>query len=462
MGYPPGVPAGVHRRDRSHALRLPTMARVVVVGGGFGGIASAARLAKLGHDVTLVEAADRLGGALGFVEQDGFRWDSGPHQTLLPAVIRDLFRKTGRPAEREVELVPVDPARRHVFEDATELDLPTGSRAAQLEAVSGALGADAGRRWTAYVDDFAEVWEALRRDFFEQPYDASLASAETRKLLALRMSLHKLVSRELKKDRRLQALALHRALDAGQEPRNLPAWHGMWSYVEQNFGTWTVPGGLGTLAEVLTRRLVTRKVALLTGTTVRDLVVEGGRVVAVRLDGEETAGLDADHVVVAVDPRRLPTLAAYVARTMPALPPVTSHLGIVGEVPELPDEVVFHGDPTLVLRTTGTAPDGSHAWTLLGRGKLAEDIVVSLHRRGVRVRDQVEVRVDRSPREFVQRWNGSPLGILWQGRGTLTHVLGNRTPVAGVWMAGAHTTPGAGLPSVGLSAAIVAQLVGPA
>ena len=49
------------------------MARVVVVGGGFGGMASAARLAKLGHEVTLLEASSRLGGALGFVERGGFR-----------------------------------------------------------------------------------------------------------------------------------------------------------------------------------------------------------------------------------------------------------------------------------------------------------------------------------------------------------------------------------------------------
>ena len=61
------------------------MARVVVVGGGLGGTASAARLAKLGHDVTLVEARDRLGGAVGFLEQDGYRWDTGPTSTALPA-----------------------------------------------------------------------------------------------------------------------------------------------------------------------------------------------------------------------------------------------------------------------------------------------------------------------------------------------------------------------------------------
>jgi UDP-galactopyranose mutase len=116
----------------------------------------------------------------------------------------------------------------------------------------------------------------------------------------------------------------------------------------------------------------------------------------------------------------------------------------------------------LVLRTRGTAPDGGHAWTLLGRGRGSEDVLTALSRAGVRVRDQVEVRVDRSPRELVEQWGGSPNGVLWQGRRTLDRRLGTRTPVEGVLMAGAHTTPGAGLPFVGLSAALVAQVVGPA
>ena len=434
------------------------MARVVVVGGGFGGLASAARLAKLGHEVTLLEASPRLGGALGTVEQDGFRWDSGPTATLLPAVIRDFFRKSGRPADKEIDLVPVEPVQQHRFGDGTVLDLPGGSRAAQLEAVGAALGEDAAKRWVSYVDDFGEVWEALRKDWFERPWSDEHASKEARALLSTRLTLHKLVNRELR-DERLRLLACHRVSFDGHEPRNVPAWEGVWSYVEQNFGAWTLPGGIGQLADVLASRLETRGVTVLTDNPARDLVVEGGRVVGVRID-EGT--IDADHVVCAVDPRRLPALAPYVARTMPAIPPSMCHVGVVGEVPDLPAEVVFHGDPTLVLRTTGTAPDGAHAWTILGRGRLAEDIVTALHRAGVKVRDQVEVRVDRSPRELVEEWNGSPLGVLWQGRNTLARRLGTHTPIEGVYMAGAHTTPGAGLPSVGLSAALAAQVIGPA
>ncbi len=438
------------------------MARVVVVGGGFGGLASAARLAKLGHEVTLVEAAAQLGGALGTVEQDGFTWDSGPTDTLLPAVIRDFFRKSGRAAEKEFDLVPVEPVARHRFSDGTELDLPGGSRAAQLAAIDSALGDGAGGRWVSYVDDQAAAWELLRSDWFERPWSPEHASKETLALLDSRLTLRKAVLREFRDDR-LRELALHRVTFEGHDPRNVPAWVGLWEYVEQNFGRWTLPGGMGQLTAILTDRLRTRGVTVLTRTETRDLVVENGRVVAVRVDVEGiTEDLAADHVVVAIDPRRLPVLARYVERTMPVIPPVVCHVGLVGDVPDLPHEVVLHGDPSLVLRTNGTAPEGAHAWTILGRGKLAEDIVVALHRAGIKVRDLVEVRVDRSPKELVQTWNGSPNGVLWQGPRTVTRKLGTRTPIDGVVMAGAHTTPGAGLPSVGLSAALAAQVIGPA
>src|SRR6478609_1661355 len=126
------------------------MSRVVVVGGGFGGTAAAARLAKQGHQVTVVERRDRLGGAVGFVERDGFRWDSGPTSTALPAVVRDLFRKSGRPLERELELVPVEPMREHRWDDGTVLAMPSGSRGAQLDAVDAALGAGLGTEWVDY------------------------------------------------------------------------------------------------------------------------------------------------------------------------------------------------------------------------------------------------------------------------------------------------------------------------
>lgn len=432
------------------------MARVVVVGGGFGGLASAARLAKLGHEVTLVERSARLGGALVPVTEGGFTWDAGPTSTLLPAVLRDLFRKSGRPLERELDLEPLEVIREHRFEDDTVLRLPGGSRAAQIAAWDD-VEPGLGQSWADHVGAYADVWETLRRGYLEVPLAAS-PSREVTRALESREVLHKRLRKDFKDDRQ-RLVAGHRFVAEGHDLRNVPSWLGVHAYVEQRFGAWTVAGGMGRLAEALAERMATRKVTVLTSTMVRDLVVRDGRVAAVISDEGELA---ADVVVVAIDPRRLPALAPLVARTMPAIPPVVAHLGLVGDVPELGHETVLHGDPMLVVRTGGDAPEGAHAWTVLGRGKLAEDMLRALARHGLDVRAHVEVRVDLSPRQLVEQWGGSPMGVLWQGRGTVRQRLGPTTPIPGVYAAGAHATPGGGLPFVGLSGSLVAQAVGPA
>lgn len=433
--------------------------RVVVVGGGFGGMAAAARLAKLGHDVTLLERAPRLGGALTTVEQDGHAWDAGPTSTLLPAVIRDLFRKSGRPLEREVDLVPLDVVREHRFADGSSLRLPGGSRAAQLEAFD-ALGPGLGTQWVDHVASFGEPWELLRKEWYERPFDPDVAPRELTALLGRRESLHKRLRRTFR-DERLRLVAGHRLVMDGHDLRHVPVFAGVEVYLEQRFGAWTVPGGLAALGTAMVERLALRGVTVMTGTEATDLVVRDGRAVAVRTtDGE----VDAERVVVAIDPRRLPALAAYVARTLPAFPPVVCHVGLEGtpgrDLPDLPHEVVLHGDPLLVVRTGGRAPAGGAAWTVLARGRISEDVLTALARHRIDVRKQVVTRVDRTPRDLVEAWGGSPHGMLWQGPRSAATRLGPRTPVAGVLTAGAHATTGSGLPFTGLSAALVAEVVG--
>ena len=431
------------------------MSRAVVIGGGFGGMAAAARLAKLGHEVVLLERAPHLGGALTSVERDGFTWDAGPASTLLPAVVRDLFRKSGRPLEREVDLQPLALVREHRFEDGSSLRLPGGSRAAQLAAVDG-LGPGLGQQWVDHVASFGETWELLRKEWFERPFDPDVAPRELTALLGSRETLHKRLRRTLR-DERLRLVAGHRVVMAGHALRDAPVFAGVEVYLEQRFGAWTVPGGLAALGTAMAERLALRRVDVRTGTTASDLVVRDGRAVGVRTPGGD---VDADVVVVAIDPRRLPALAAYVRRTAPALPPVVCHVGLEGPVPDLPHEVVLHGDPLLVVRTGGTAPDGGAAWTVLARGRIAEDVLTALARHGLDVRRQVVTRVDRSPRDLVEAWGGSPHGVLWQGPRTARNRLGPRTPIDGVLAAGAHATSGSGLPFAGLSAALVAEVVG--
>ena len=303
------------------------------------------------------------------------------------------------------------------------------------------------------------VWDVLRRHYYEVPWTPDDLPREVAAYLDGRETMHKRLRQQLPRrpagdDRRAPVLA------GGHDLRNVPSWVGLIAYLEQSFGVWTVPGGMARIATALEQRLATRGVTVLTDNPGLDLVVREGRVAAVSTEMGEVA---ADAVVCAVDPRRLPALAPYVERTMPAIPPVVTHLGLEGDVPDLPrrDRPARRTRPS---RSTPAVehPEGFHAWTLHGRGKIAEDMLLTMARLGVRVRENVVVRVDRSPREQVEHWGGSPMGVLWQGRGTVRRRLGPTTPIPGVYAAGAHAAPGAGLPFVGLSAALVAQAIGEA
>src|SRR5690606_3056539 len=144
--------------------------------------------------------------------------------TLLPAVVRDLFRKSGRPLEREVDLQPLNLVREHRFEDGTRLRLPGGSRAAQVEAFD-ALTAGLGQQWADHVASYADTWELLRKEWYERAWDADVEPRELRSLLAARESLHTRLRRTFK-DPRPRLVAGHAAVAEGQDLRNVPAWAG--------------------------------------------------------------------------------------------------------------------------------------------------------------------------------------------------------------------------------------------
>ena len=447
------------------------MAEVVVVGAGLGGLAVSARLAKLGHRVTVLERGDSAGGAVRRLTSDGFTWDAGPSSTTLPAVLRDLFRKSGRPLERVLDLQAREPARRHVFGDGCVVDLPAGSRAAQTAAVDAGLGAGAGDRWTAFVDGLAPMWQTLRTEVLDPPDGESrLQSRRVASALAARTPLASLLRRRLS-DERLRAMVDFAPRMAGSEPRDLPAIAAVDAYIERTFGVWSVPStGFGALTDALVARLAERGVDLRLGHPVASLRMDAGRAAAAVTEDGRT--FRADAVITDIDPRtvlstmlprdtRTPARRIF-ERAAPAVPPTVAHLGLSGHLPSMPEEVVLHGDPLLVVTTTGHAPAGGAAWTVMRRGSAAEDVLITLARRGIDVRPQVVVRVDRSPADIVQETGTSPYGLAAAGwkahvaRATAAH------PIPGLHLLGASTFPGASVPYVAWGAARVAARIGPA
>ena len=94
--------------------------RVVVVGGGIAGLATAALLASRGHSVDLLEKNDELGGRVGSFVRDGFRFDTGASWYLMPEVFDRFFALLGTTAEEELDLTVLDPSYRVFFEGHPE------------------------------------------------------------------------------------------------------------------------------------------------------------------------------------------------------------------------------------------------------------------------------------------------------------------------------------------------------
>jgi len=455
-----GSPDELRRRPGRGLDSLRAVARVVVVGGSFGGMAAAARLAKLGHQVTLYERAADLGGGLRPIRQDGFTWDTGPTTLTLPAVVRDLFRKSGRPLERVVELQPLSPGRRHVFPDGSELDLPMGTRTDQVDALTAAFGGHAADIWAGYLDRLGPAWEILRRRTLESPFDGreSIPNGEW-KALQPRRSLRRHFSRHARsvRDERLSAMLLDRHRLAGQDPQALPAFMGVVEYVERSFGRWRVVGGVHALVAALEQRLGERGVDVITGSLVEDVAVDSGAVSGVVLaDGRNVAA----DVVVWAAPRRPSALGPDRGLT-PAIPAGRTYLGLEGDVPRLPAETFVHGAPLAVIRTGGLAPEGQHAWSIEHQID-SGDILVSLARRRIDLRSLVVSRLDRSPSEIVGARGASPAGVAWAGWRTGLRRDRPRTEVSGLFRLGPDVHPGRGLVAAGLGAAQVATEVGKA
>jgi phytoene dehydrogenase-like protein len=115
----------------------------LVIGAGLGGIATAARLARAGFNVKVLEKQEAPGGRCSQLIRDGHRFDTGATLFLMPEVFAETYTALGERMENHLDLHRIDPTYRIRFEDNTQLSLTSNLNAmeAQLEAIEpGSFG----------------------------------------------------------------------------------------------------------------------------------------------------------------------------------------------------------------------------------------------------------------------------------------------------------------------------------
>ena len=490
------------------------MSRVVVIGGGIGGLAVAARLARFRHEVVLLERAPTFGGKVGLLERDGFTFDTGPSLVTLPATLRDLFMKTGRrPIEESLTLTPLDVLAHYRFPDGAEMDVPNTGVHGIAEAFQQSLGGRAGRDWRRFHDRAERVWEAVRTPFIESPFEGmstlmSLALHQPRDVWRVRpWRTLRGVGRSAFADERQRMFLDRYATYTGSDPRRAPAVLQVIPYVEHTFGGWYVDGGLRRIVGAIADRARERGADLRTDSEVVRITDNNGRVDGVELtDGSRVA---ADIVVSDVDAsvlyeRLLPRPAELdrVRRAGPSLSGFVLLLGLRGTTPRFRHHTVLFGsdydaemnavfgrdarpvdDPTIYIsKTPDAAPPGHEGWYVLvnaprqgtGPGAVdwtargvassyAEHLLDLLAARGFDVRDRIVVTEHRSPADL-QRATASPGGAIYGTSSNSWRAAflrpANRSPVPGLFLVGGSAHPGGGLPMVLMSAAITADMIG--
>lgn len=482
------------------------MAAISVVGAGAGGLAVACRLGAKGHDVTVLEARDRIGGKLHTWQHEGFSFDVGPSLFTLPAVYRDLFLKTGRPLEDEVDLQETEPGFRYAFSDGSVLALPGSSVGRTTAALTDQWGVEAGESWRALMDRAAAIWRLTRGNVLgtavEGPRQlAALARPRDLRTVAPWHSLRGL-SRRYLKDPRLQMILDRYATYSGSRPDRAPGALITIPFVEQTFGLWHIAGGLGNLAAAMGRRAERAKVQLRLNSPVSAIMSTDGRVDGVRLaDGSE---IPADIVVSDVDSRHLPAMMGRSAgESDDSYSGFAILLALEGTSPQLHHHNVWFPrdydqefrdlaagrpvtDPAIYVcrpHDPAMAPPGCEAWFVLvnaprhapggRRGHdwgdsaanelYADRILATLAERGTDIRHRVRWRVIQTPADLGLR-DGSRDGAIYgpasHGAMSVLRRARNVGPLAGLYQVGGTAHPGGGLPLVGMGAEIVADLIG--
>lgn len=271
----------------------------VVIGAGFGGLAAAVRLGARGYRVTVVDRLEQPGGRASVFEQDGFRFDAGPTIVTAPFLFEELWALCGKRMADHVTLKPLSPCYTLRFACGESLACHAEAAAMEAEVARLSPGDLAGYR------RFMAESEACFRTGFQGMVDRPFPTLSSMlralpALLARRAdrSVHALVARHVRDARLRMALSFH-PLFIGGNPMRTSALLSLISHLERQWGVHYAMGGTGALVRGLVDLVAGQGGRLRLSTEVREIVVRDGAARGVRLAGGET--LAADIVVSNAD-----------------------------------------------------------------------------------------------------------------------------------------------------------------
>ena len=483
--------------------------KAVVIGGGFGGMAAALRLRAKGYRVTLVERLAELGGRAQVFSKGGFRHDAGPTVLTVPFLFEELFALFGKHLSDYAELRRLETWYHFRFADGSSFNYG-GTPEQTLDEIRRHEPSDVGG-YLKLLEHSRRLFDAAFTDLSSAPFHSPWSMVrEAPRLVRLSayQTVWQMVGRYLKHPNLRQAFSIQPLL-VGGNPFTTTSIYGLIHFLERKWGVLYAVGGTGALVAALRRLAVEEGIDVRTGQTVTRIDVNGGVARGVAVDGGTV--LPADIVVSNCDPLHLygsllphasvglgPRIKQRARLSMglfvlyfgtrqshPSVnrhtillgPQFREHLSRIFDKLELDDDLCLY-----VHRPTATdrsfAPNGGDSfYALCPVPNLASGHDWRIE--GPRLRDRIVAHLERTllpglraniiddffmtPTDFEDRY----LSVAGAGFSIAPHFtqsawfrFHNRGEgVGGLYLVGAGTHPGAGIPGVLCSAKAVDGLV---
>ena len=231
------------------------MTTAAVIGSGFGGLALAIRLQSAGIQTTLIEQRDKPGGRAYVFEDKGFIFDAGPTVITDPSCLEELWELSGRKLSDYVELMPVTPFYRLMWENGYVFDYSNDDKTLfeQIEAKNPKDVAGY-KRFLNYSENvFREGYEKLGHEAFLDFGTMMKAAPQLMRYEAFR-SVYAMVSRYIEDPQLREAFSFHSLL-VGGNPFKTSAIYALIHALEKKWGVWFPRGGTGSLIRGMVKLL---------------------------------------------------------------------------------------------------------------------------------------------------------------------------------------------------------------
>ena len=272
----------------------------IVIGSGFGGIASALRLRAKNHNVTLIEKHNDLGGRARVFKKNGFTFDAGPTVITAPYLINELFQLFNKNSENYIKLKPLDVWYRFIFEDGSQFDY-SGDESKMRDQIEK-INKEDYIGYERLVSFTKKIFEKGFTELSDVPFDKPIFMLkQIPALLKLKSykSVYNLVSSYIKNDKLRRMLSMHPLL-VGGNPFTTTSIYGLILYLEKKWGIHYSMGGTGQIVNGLEKLMLEEKINIIKGKEVKELITKNKKITSVKLnDGSE---IKADNVICNADP----------------------------------------------------------------------------------------------------------------------------------------------------------------